>query len=286
MTGENMQVIIVTGLSGAGKTHAIDALEDMGYYCVDNMPPALVNNFIELSRSGKGIERAAFVIDVRGGEMFEDLNECLEEMSREGVNYKILFLEATDKALARRYNESRRNHPMAHGESVSRGIKREKKKLEALRQKADYVIDTSSLNNSQLAREIEKIITEGKANRAFVVNIMSFGYKNGMPISADMVFDARFIPNPFYVKSLKNLTGNNRKVQNFVMKHEIAQTFMDEVVNTIETLIPYYKQEGKFALSVCFGCTGGHHRSVTLANVLNDRLSKKGLRTTLEHRDL
>lgn len=281
-----MKVIIVTGLSGAGKTQAIDSLEDMGYYCVDNMPPALVKNFIELSQNGKGIEQAAFVIDVRGGEMFENLNDCLEEMTREGVDYKILFLEATDKVLARRYNETRREHPMAPGESVTKGIKREKKKLEAIRQKADYVIDTTSLNNAQLAREIEKIVTEGKGNRTFVVNIMSFGYKNGMPISADVVFDARFIPNPYYVKSLKNLTGNNRKVQNFVMKHEIAQTFMDEVVNTIETLIPYYKREGKYSLSVCFGCTGGHHRSVTLANVLNDRLTRDGLRTTLEHRDL
>ncbi|MDD4200120.1 MAG: RNase adapter RapZ [Eubacteriales bacterium] len=281
-----MKVIIVTGLSGAGKTRAIDVLEDIGYYCVDNMPPVLVKNFIELSRRGKGIKKAAFVIDARGGEMLEDLNDCLEEMSKEGVDYRILFLEATDRALARRYNETRRDHPLSPGESVTKGIKREKKKLEFLRQKADVVIDTTSLNNAQLAREIEKIVNEGKGSRRLVVNIMSFGYKNGMPITADMVFDARFIPNPYYVKSLKNLTGNNRKVQNYVMKHEIAQQFMENVVNTIEKLIPYYKKEGKYSLSVCFGCTGGQHRSVTLANVLNQQLSAKGLRTTIEHRDL
>jgi UPF0042 nucleotide-binding protein len=207
-------------------------------------------------------------------------------MKKEDVDFKIMYLEATDKVLARRYNETRREHPMAHGESVSKGIRRERKKLAQLREVSDIIIDTSSLNKAQMASEIMNVLNTGEDDRTFTVNIMSFGYKNGMPILADMVFDARFIPNPFYVKSLKNLTGNNKIVQNYVMKHEIAQLFMDEVTQTIETLIPYYKKEDKFTLSVCFGCTGGHHRSVTLANELNERLRAKGIRTTLEHRDL
>lgn len=281
-----MRVIIVTGLSGAGKTRAMDILEDMGYYCIDNMPPSLIKSFLDMAPKTKEIDKAAFGIDVRGGKLFDDLTEALEVMKKDDVDFKILFFEATDKVLARRYNETRREHPMAHGESVTKGIKREKVRLKSLREQADAIIDTSSLNTAQMAAEISNIIGAGKDDRTFVVNIMSFGYKNGMPVSADMVFDARFIPNPFYVKSLKDLTGNNKKVQNYVMKHEIARQFMDEVIQTIETLIPYYKKEGKYSLSVCFGCTGGHHRSVTLANVLNERLKANGIRTTLEHRDL
>lgn len=281
-----MKVIIVTGLSGAGKTMAMDILEDRGYYCIDNMPPALIKNFLDLAPNMKEVDKAAFGIDVRGGSLFDDLKDTLETMKKEDVDFKIMYLEATDKVLARRYNETRREHPMAHGESVSKGIRRERKKLAQLREVSDIIIDTSSLNKAQMASEIMNVLNTGEDDRTFTVNIMSFGYKNGMPILADMVFDARFIPNPFYVKSLKNLTGNNKKVQNYVMKHEIAQLFMDEVTQTIETLIPYYKKEDKFTLSVCFGCTGGHHRSVTLANELNERLRAKGIRTTLEHRDL
>ena len=281
-----MKVIIVTGLSGAGKTIAMDILEDRGYYCIDNMPPALINNFINLAPKNKEITKAAFGIDARGGSLFDDLKDALDEMKKNEVDYKILFLEATDRVLARRYNETRREHPLAQGESVGKGIKREKKRLAELRNEADVIIDTSSMNKARMAAEIINAMAAGKDERTFTVNIMSFGYKHGMPVSADMVFDARFIPNPFYVKSLKNLTGNNKKVQDFVMRHEIAQQFLDEVVQTIESLIPYYKKEDKFYLSVCFGCTGGHHRSVTLANMLNKRLQEDGIRTSLEHRDL
>ena len=281
-----MKIIIVTGLSGAGKTQAMDVLEDIGYYCIDNMPPSLIRNFLDMAATNKEIEKAAFGIDVRGGSLFDDLKDALEFMKKEGVDYKILFFEATDKVLARRYNETRREHPLAHGESVAKGIKREKKRLESLRAEADAIIDTSSLNNAQMASEINNIVSAGKDDRSFTVNVMSFGYKNGMPVSADMVFDARFLPNPFYVEELKNLTGNDAQVREYVMGHDIARLFADEVLGMIEVLIPFYKQEGKFSLSVCFGCTGGHHRSVTLANVLYDALTAKGIRTTLEHRDL
>ncbi|MDO4176596.1 MAG: RNase adapter RapZ [Bacillota bacterium] len=281
-----MKAIIVTGLSGAGKTMAMDILEDMGYYCIDNMPPALIRSFIELAPKSKEVESTAFGIDVRGGSLFDDLKDTLDSLKKDGVDFKIMYLEATDKVLARRYNETRREHPLAHGESASKGIKRERKRLEAIRGEADCIIDTSNLSKAQMAAEIRNIVSAGRDDRTFTVNIMSFGYKHGMPVSADMMFDARFIPNPFYVKSLKNLTGNNKKVQNYVMKHEIAQQFMDRVTKTIMSLIPYYKKEDKYNLSVCFGCTGGHHRSVTLANELNERLTQNGIRTTLEHRDL
>ncbi|MBQ3465554.1 MAG: RNase adapter RapZ [Firmicutes bacterium] len=281
-----MKIIIVTGLSGAGKTQAMDVLEDMGFYCIDNMPPSLIRNFLDMASKNKEIEKAAFGIDVRGGSLFDDLKDALEYMKKEDVDFKILFFEATDSVLARRYNETRREHPLAHGESVTKGIKREKERLSELRSEADAIIDTSYFNNARLASEISNIVGAGKDDRTFTVNIMSFGYKHGMPVSADMVFDARFLPNPFYVDELKNLTGNDPEVRDYVMGHDIARLFAEEVRGMIEVLIPFYKQEGKYSLSVCFGCTGGHHRSVTLANDLNERLTDRGIRTTLEHRDL
>ena len=281
-----MKIIIVTGLSGAGKTQAMDVLEDMGYYCIDNMPPSLIRNFLDMASKNKEIEKAAFGIDVRGGSLFDDLKDALEYMKKEDVDFKILFFEATDSVLARRYNETRREHPLAHGESVAKGIKREKERLSELRSEADAIIDTSYFNNARLASEISNIVGASKDDRTFTVNIMSFGYKHGMPVSADMVFDARFLPNPFYVEELKKLTGNDPEVRDYVMGHDIAKLFAEEVRGMIEVLIPFYKKEGKFSLSVCFGCTGGHHRSVTLANVLNEKLTDRGIRTTLEHRDL
>lgn len=281
-----MKIIIVTGLSGAGKTHAMDCLEDMGYYAIDNMPPALIKNFIDMAMSGKGIDKAAFGIDVRGGILFDDFRAALEGLKQDGIDYKILYLEATDRALARRYDETRRDHPLAEGQTVGKGIRRERKKLEEIRKEADYIIDTSNLKTSQLAAEIENIVSAGEDERVFVVRVMSFGYKNGMPVSADMVFDARFIPNPYYVKSLKELTGNDSKVSSYVLKHDVAQQFMASVTRMIDALIPYYRKEGKYSLNVCFGCTGGHHRSVALANELQKRLTELGIRTTVSHRDL
>ena len=250
-----MKAIIVTGLSGAGKTQAIDCLEDMGYYCVDNMPPALIKSFIELASNGKGIEKAAFVIDVRGGALFDDLKGALEDLRKAGVDYKILYFEASEKVLARRYNETRRAHPLAEGGSVLSGIRKEKKMLQELRDASDFVIDTSDMKTAQLSAYISELVATEQDKRGFVINIMSFGYKNGMPISADMVFDARFIPNPFYVKSLKNLTGNNKKVSQFVLKHDITQHFLEKIEVMIIQLIPYYMNEGRDSES-CSGSGG------------------------------
>ena len=200
-----MKIIIVTGLSGAGKTQAMDVLEDMGYYCIDNMPPSLIRSFLDMASKNKEIEKAAFGIDVRGGSLFDDLKDALEYMKKEELDFKILFFEASDSVLARRYNETRREHPLAHGESVAKGIAREKERLSELRSEADAIIDTSYFNNARLASEITNIVGSGKDDRTFTVNIMSFGYKHGMPVSADMVFDTRFLPNPFYIEDLKHL---------------------------------------------------------------------------------
>lgn len=282
-----MKAIIITGLSGAGKTQAMDCLEDMGYYCIDNMPPALIKSFIDLTANGKGIDKAAFVIDVRGGRLFDDLKDSLDELRREGVDYKILYLEASDRVLIRRYNETRRNHPLSEGGgSVAAGLRKEREMLSLLRSNADYIIDTSNLKTAQLWDEIKHSLTTGENQQTFMINIMSFGYKKGIPLAGDIVFDMRFIPNPYYVKSLRPLTGNNAKVSKYVLKHKITQDFLEKAIGIIDMLVPFYMKEGKYSLNICIGCTGGHHRSVAVANELRSRLQQQGKRTTLEHRDL
>ncbi|MDO4546190.1 MAG: RNase adapter RapZ [Bacillota bacterium] len=282
-----MKAIIITGLSGAGKTQAIDCLEDMGYYCIDNMPPALIKSFIDLSANGKGIDKAAFVIDVRGGKLFDDLKESLEELSRDGIDYKILYLEASDRTLIRRYSETRRHHPLSEGGgSVAAGLKKERAMLEVLRKEADFIIDTSNMKTAQLWEEIKHVMTSGENQKSFMINVMSFGYKRGTPMAGDLVFDMRFIPNPYYVKSLRPLTGNNIKVSKYVLRHDITQEFLKKAMEMIDMLIPFYMKEGKYSLNICIGCTGGHHRSVAVANELYKRLQEQGRRTTLEHRDL
>ena len=281
-----MKAVIITGLSGAGKTQAIDCLEDMGYYYIDNMPPALIRSFIDLTANGKGIDKAAFIIDVRGGSLFDDLKESLDELKNDDIDYKILYLEASDSTLIRRYNETRRTHPLAEGGSVSSGLKKERGMLQELRNQADYIIDTSNMKTAQLWAEIKQIITSGESQKSFTINITSFGYKRGTPMAGDMVFDMRFIPNPYYVKSLRPLTGNNAKVSRYVLKHQVTQDFIEKALDMVEMLIPFYIKEGKYSLNICIGCTGGHHRSVAVANELNRRLRQMGKRTTLEHRDL
>ena len=281
-----MKAIIVTGLSGAGKTQAIDCLEDMGYYCIDNMPPALIKSFIDLTGNGKGIDKAAFVIDVRSGKLFDDLKDSLDELRKDNIDYKILYLEASDRVLLRRYNETRRSHPLSEGGPVAAGLKAERERLEVLRNRADFVIDTSNMKTAQLWDEIKHLITSGESRKTFIINIMSFGYKRGTPMAGDMVFDMRFIPNPYYVKSLRPLTGNNAKVSRYVLKHDVTQEFLQKAMDMIDMLIPFYIKEGKYSLNICIGCTGGHHRSVAVANELHRRLQESGKRTTLEHRDL
>lgn len=282
-----MKTIIVTGLSGAGKSQAMNCLEDLGYYCVDNMPPMLIDSFIKLtSENNSNIEKAAFAIDVRVGDLFSDIEKSLDDLAAKGVDYKILYLEASDRVLIRRFNETRRKHPLAEGKNTVSGIRRERELLQSLRERADYVVDTSNMKVARLWEEIKDLMTHGESDKTFVVNIFSFGYKNGVPLGADMIFDMRFIPNPYYVKSLKPLTGNNKKVRDFVMRQDVTIEFLDKLGPLLDFLIPFYMKEGKYNLNLAFGCTGGHHRSVATANEVAERMRQKGRRVTLEHRDL
>ena len=283
-----MEVVIITGLSGAGKTKAADWFEDKGYYCIDNMPPALIKNFIDLAMTGKRkIQKAAFVVDIRGGQFFGDLKEVVTALTDDIiVDFKILFIEASDEALIRRYNESRRSHPLSDSVITRSTIEAERERLAELRSLANYVIDTSSLKVAEMNSELDKLFESKTKKDTFVINFMSFGYKHGMPTEADWVIDVRFIPNPYYVSSLKRLTGNNKKVAQYVMKQDVTKEFVNRIQEIITRLVPCYVKEGKYSLTVAFGCTGGQHRSVTLANEFYKIFTSQGWRVTLEHREL
>lgn len=285
---EKMDVVIVTGLSGAGKSIAADWFEDQGYYCVDNMPPALIKNFIDLTYfSNKQIEKAAFVVDVRGGEFFSELKDCLEFLKQSDmIDCKVLFVEASDQTLIKRYNETRRNHPLAAGSTTREVIEKEKEKLAEIRKQSDYIIDTTDLKVAAFKLEMDKLFLGGVTESMFAINVTSFGYKHGIPLETDLVFDMRFIQNPYYVPSLKKLTGNNKKVSQYVLKNPVAQEFISQLRVMINTIAPCYMQEGKYHLNVAFGCTGGQHRSVAMANKMAKIFEEDGYRVTLRHREL
>jgi UPF0042 nucleotide-binding protein len=273
-------------MSGAGKSCAVDCFEDLGYYCIDNLPPALISSVLELLGQGRReVEQAVFVIDIRGGEFFDDLKNSLLALNNAGRSYRILFLDASDEVLLRRFNETRRSHPLSGGDSNQEGIARERKRLRGIKRAADVVIDTSNMKTAVLGDEIKKLFLPQEEN-VFRINIMSFGYKFGIPAEADMVFDMRFIPNPFYVPSLKELSGNSKRVRDYVMKAPVSKLFLDSALRLVEELIPSFSREGKYRLNLAFGCTGGRHRSVTMAIVFSDALTAKGYRTTPVHRDL
>ena len=285
---EKMKVVVVTGLSGAGKTNAMDWFEDRGFYCVDNMPPALIANFIELTKSSKKqIEKAAFVFDARGGAYFSDMKEYINLLkSDENIDCRILFIEASERTLIKRFNETRRAHPLAAGRTTKEVIAAEREELKEIRDLSDYIIDTTNLKVAELKQEISKIFEEGSGKSSFLINIKSFGYKRGIPIEADLVLDMRFIPNPYYLPSLKRLTGNNKKVSSYVLRQKVTQDFIKAELEMLEMLIPAYIKEGKYHLNIAFGCTGGQHRSVATADEVAKELRAKGYRVTLEHRDI
>ena len=279
-----MELIIVTGLSGAGKSNALNCLEDMGYYCIDNMPPALIGSFIDLAKTNKlNVDKAAICIDSRSGEGYRGFDQQLNKYH--DTDYKIMFLEASDETLIRRFNETRRNPPL-NASSVKDGIRRERAFLAKARSISNYVIDTSNMKTAKLKEVIKDIVMTGEEKQTFIINIQSFGYKHGMPLDADMVFDMRFIPNPYYVPSLKELTGNSMKVKNYVLRQQVTVEFLEKIVPLLEEMIPAYMQEGKYHLNIACGCTGGHHRSVASANELARIFREKGYRITLAHRDL
>lgn len=282
-----MRFVILTGMSGAGKSTVLRFLEDIGFFCVDNLPPSLMPKFIELcSKPGTEIEQVALGIDIRGGKLFDDLFSYLSEIKNENHKFSILFLDASDEVLLKRYKESRRNHPLSKGERLITGIMRERELLQNVKEKADYIIDTSYILSRQLKEKINDIFLDNKKFESLMITVLSFGFKYGIPSDSDLVFDVRFIPNPFYISELKLLTGNDVAVRDYVMNCEESQIFLDKLNDMISFLIPNYIKEGKNQLVIAIGCTGGKHRSVTLANELYTSLQKCGHSVVINHRDI
>ncbi|MBQ9926720.1 MAG: RNase adapter RapZ [Lachnospiraceae bacterium] len=283
-----MRFVVVTGMSGGGKSTALRMLEDAGFYCVDNLPVPLIEKFVELiAVPGSEVSKVALGLDVRADQPFEDAQKVLEKLKENGYNFEILFMEAGDKVLLKRYKETRRMHPLTPGGSVEDGISKERKILRDIRGKSDYVIDTSKLLTRELKEEIDRIFVQNKEYNSLMVTISSFGFKYGIPADADLVFDVRFLPNPFYIEELKYKTGNDKEIQDYVMGFEEAERFIEKLKDMLEFLIPNYVKEGKYQLVVAIGCTGGKHRSVTLANKLYESLKDKGnYGLKIAHRDI
>ena len=283
-----MRFIIVTGLSGAGKSEATNALEDMGYFCVDNLPPKLIKKFAEVCKQSQGaIDKVALVMDIRGGIFFDDLFESLSELSREQFRYEILFLDTSDEVLVKRFKEKRRSHPLAPGGRVITGIELERQKLREVKDKADVIIDTSKYAIKDLREEMaRKFGDKEMPEKQMAITILSFGFKYGIPVDSDLVFDVRFIPNPFYIPELKPFSGNDEPVKNYVMDQIETQTFLEKANDMFEFLIPNYQKEGKRQLIISIGCTGGRHRSVAIANSIYETLHSNNHDVYVEHRDI
>ena len=282
-----MRFIIVTGLSGAGKTLVSHYLEDMGFFCIDNLRPQLMPKFAELCYQSDGkVDKIAVVVDIRGGDFFDDLFECLEIMQESGYTYEVLYLDASDEVLIRRYKESRRIHPLVKEGRVIEGIRLERQRLKKLRETATNVIDTSNLQPRQLREIIHKLISDNGSQPKLIISIISFGFKHGMPLDADIVLDVRFLPNPFWIDGLKEHTGREPVIKEYLFMFPETQTFLAKLIDLLEFLIPYYAREGKNQLVIGIGCTGGVHRSVTIADAAAEMLRKNGHTVIQEHRDI
>ena len=283
-----MRFVVVTGMSGGGKSTALKMLEDAGFYCVDNLPLSLVEKFAELvSMPGSEVGKVALGLDVRSDQSFEDATKILEKLKSLGTKLEILFMDADEGVLIKRYKETRRVHPLAMDKRVEDGVRIERRVLENIRRHADYVIDTSNLLTRELKEELNRIFVEDAAYNSLMVTVMSFGFKHGIPADADLVLDVRFLPNPFYIEELKCKTGNDREVQEYVMGFREAEVFLEKLTDMLEFLIPNYVKEGKNRLVVAIGCTGGQHRSVTLARELYRRMKGRGgYGCKLYHRDI
>lgn len=281
-----MRFVVVTGLSGAGKSTTLDFLEDRGYYCVDNLPVKLISEFAKLLNENAEIERAALGIDVRTGAGFDELESALEDLRELGIAYEILFLESDDKVLVKRYKETRRIHPLAFGDRIEVGIGREREKLANIKKHAMHIIDTSQMLTRELKSEIDRIFVSDLEYKNLYVTVLSFGFKYGIPVDADLVFDVRFLPNPYYYDELRPLTGADKEVSDFVLGFPEATEFLDKLEDMLSFLIPNYIKEGKNQLVVAIGCTGGKHRSITLATALYERMNRyEDYGFKLEHRD-
>ena len=282
-----MKLVIVTGMSGAGKTIALKMLEDIGFYCVDNLPISLVDKFVQLVSEGTSIEKAALGLDIRSGEELGNLDEILENWRRSNVDVQVLFLDANDAVLIKRDKETRRTHPLAGAGRLENGIEKEREKLAFLKREADYIIDTSMLLTRELRKELEKIFLQDARYKNMYVTVLSFGFKYGVPEDADLVFDVRFLPNPYYDEHLRPLTGQVQAVRDYVMRGTTAEIFLKKLYDMIDFLLPNYINEGKNQLVIAVGCTGGKHRSVTIARALYEHLEAVGeYGIRIDHRDI
>ena len=284
-----LEIVFVTGMSGAGRTTALKIMEDLGFFCVDNLPIPLIDKFVQLTKEGEEgkIHRVSMGIDIRSADDLSELRPIFEKLKADGIKYRILFLDADDRTLVKRYKESRRNHPLAGQGRIETGLAREREELQFLKDAADFIIDTSQLLTRELRSELERIFVEQEDFRSLMISVLSFGFKYGIPADSDLVFDVRFLPNPYYVPELRELTGRDAGVHDFVMKYEESNIFIDKLADLISFLIPCYIEEGKNQLIISIGCTGGKHRSVTLAEELYKRLAEGreyGIR--IEHRDI
>ncbi len=283
-----MEVIIVTGLSGAGKSRVVDSLEDIGFFCVDNMPPKLITTFVKLLINSKEKhEKIAIVTDIRAGGSFANLFESLEKLKSMGASYKVIFITADDDVLASRYKLTRRKHPLAdkYNGMIYEAIAEERKILAPAREAADFIIDTSHMSPAECRERVVSVFLENPSNK-MRIHCMSFGFKHGLPADADLVFDVRCLPNPFYVDELKNCTGLEEPVYNYVMKWDVANIFRDKLFDMVDFLVPLYEKEGKSQLVIAVGCTGGRHRSVVFAELLNKHLFEQGYLLNVNHRDI
>ncbi len=272
-----MRFVVVTGMSGGGKSSALKMLEDAGFYCVDNLPVSLIEKFMELiATPDSEITKVALGLDVRAGQAFSETTSILQKQKEKGYTFEILFMDASDAALVKRYKETRRVHPLAAEGRVEDGIREERVMLNGIRKQADYVIDTSNLLTRELKEELDRIFVKNEEYNSLMITLLSFGFKYGIPADADLVFDVRFLPNPYYIDTLKPKTGNDKEVRDFVMQFPESEEFLDKLSGMLQFLIPNYIKEGKYQLVVAIGCTGGQHRSVTLANELYERMKDQG----------
>lgn len=280
-----MKFIIVTGMSGAGKSSALKFLEDMGFFCIDNLPPFLISKLAQIYfQSDSQMKQVAIGIDIRGGELFKDLFSNLQQLEKD--DYKILFLDASDDSLVKRFKETRRAHPLAQNDRIITGIQKERAVLQEVKDKANYIIDTSYMRTNELKEKINDIFIGEKKFDSLIINVMSFGFKYGIPHDSDLVFDVRFLPNPFYIPQLKEKTGNDFAVSDYVLKYDVSKKFLEKVLDLITFLIPNYIHEGKNQLVISIGCTGGKHRSVTLANEIYKKLLAMSYSVLINHRDI
>lgn len=281
-----MKFIIVTGLSGSGKSEAMKVLEDMGFYCVDNLPPALITKFAEICyQPNSTIDKVALGVDIRGRKFFQELYKSLNSLEEQNYKYEILYLDCSDEVLLKRYKMTRRNHPLSKDTQIPEGIKKEREIMEHLKEKSTCIIDTTNMKPKNLKDELGKIYSVGDNMSKLTISIVSFGFKHGIPIDSDLVFDVRFLPNPYYIETLRPKTGDDKEVRDYVMNSKVSEEFYNKLNDMVSFLIPQYIEEGKQHLVIGIGCTGGRHRSVTISNLLYDELLKNGYRVIKKHRD-